>query len=75
MFLFNFVIRVRQKTWERLKSIKGGIFTKILQDMLDVHESISIITLPHYTALERRLKIIYAVVMMCQQKFNESIFK
>lgn len=43
--------------------------------MLDVHESISIITLPHYTALERRLKLIYTVIVMCQQRFNESIFK
>lgn len=51
------------------------MFTKILQDMLDVHESISIITLPHYIALDRRLKIIYAIVVMCQKKLNRSIFK
>ncbi|VVC33924.1 FAM20, C-terminal [Cinara cedri] len=66
---------IRQKTWDRLKTLKGGKFTEILQNMLDVHETISLITLPHYYALERRMKIIYASVVMCQKKSNESIFK
>uniref|UniRef100_A0A2S2QHM9 Glycosaminoglycan xylosylkinase n=1 Tax=Sipha flava TaxID=143950 RepID=A0A2S2QHM9_9HEMI len=66
---------IRQKTWERLKSIKGGTFTNVLQNMLVVHETISLITLPHYNALERRLKLVYATVTMCQNQSNESIFK
>lgn len=70
-----FSIRIRQKTWERLKAIKGGTFTKILQEMLDIHESMNIITVPHYHALERRLKIVYTVATMCQKKSNESILK
>lgn len=56
-------------------SIKGGKFTEILQNMLDIHESMSLITLPHYYALERRMKIIFATVVMCQKKSSESIFK
>lgn len=56
-------------------SIKGGTFTKTLQDMLDVHETISMITRPHYAALERRMKLIYATVAACQNKSDESIFK
>lgn len=76
MFVFDsLIIRIRQKTWERLKSLRGGTFTTILQNMLAVHETISLLTLPHYHALERRLKIIYATVVMCQKMSNESIFK
>jgi len=73
--LLNFITRIRLKTWERLKSIKGGTFTSILQTMLDIHETLSLLTLPHYQALERRLKIIYATVVMCQRKSDKSILK
>ncbi|XP_026815886.1 glycosaminoglycan xylosylkinase [Rhopalosiphum maidis] len=66
---------IRLKTWQRLKSIKGGTFTNILQSMLDIHETLSLLTLPHYHALERRLKIIYATVVMCQRKSDKSILK
>lgn len=74
-YLFNFLIRIRQKTWERLKSIKGGTFVELLQNMLDIHESITLITLPHYNALQRRIKIVYATVVTCQNKSVDSIFK
>jgi glycosaminoglycan xylosylkinase len=74
MFI-NFITRIRLKTWQRLKSIKGGTFTNILQSMLDIHETLSLLTLPHYHALERRLKIIYATVVMCQRKSDKSILK
>lgn len=73
--LLNCITRIRLKTWERLKSIKGGTFTSILQTMLDIHETLSLLTLPHYHALERRLKIIYATVVMCQRKSDKSILK
>ncbi|XP_050438564.1 glycosaminoglycan xylosylkinase isoform X2 [Adelges cooleyi] len=66
---------IRLKLWERLKSIKGGSFTHILQKMLDIHESVSLLTLPQYHALERRLRIVYATVTMCQKTFNETVFK
>lgn len=61
--------------WERLKSIKGGNFTIFLQKMLEVHESVTLLTLPHYRALERRLRTVYATVSMCQKSANETIFK
>ncbi|XP_050526802.1 glycosaminoglycan xylosylkinase [Daktulosphaira vitifoliae] len=66
---------IRLKMWNRLKSIKGGNFTIFLQKMLDIHESVSLLTLPHYRALERRLRTVYATVSMCKKSANDTIFK
>ena len=59
------VCSLRKSTYDNLLAVQGGTLTKKLRQALD-HDPIAPILEPAwYTALERRLKIVLALVERC----------
>ena len=62
---FSFPSRVREKTYQRLQQLSGGVLSQVLQK-LTRHDPISpLLTPPHYKALDRRLKHIFVAIDRC----------
>lgn len=67
--------RIRRTTWERLQTFSGGALTETLEALSEIDLLHPLLTKEHYTAIERRLLLIYTTVELCREKYGGKIFK
>lgn len=66
---------IRRATWERLQTFSGGALSETLQALSEIDLLHPLLTKQHYTAIERRLFLIYTTVELCKEKYGSKVFK
>ncbi|XP_058444790.1 glycosaminoglycan xylosylkinase homolog [Malaya genurostris] len=66
---------IRKTTWERLQIFSGGALTETLKELNEIDLLYPLLTKEHYSAIERRLLLVYTTVELCREKYGNKIFK
>ena len=59
------VFRIRFSTWRKLTSLRGGILSAVLSEILLSDPISPVLSQPHHHALNRRLATILVVIEKC----------
>ncbi|RXG61108.1 Glycosaminoglycan xylosylkinase [Armadillidium vulgare] len=66
--------RIRQRTFDRLFLLKGGVLSRALDELLSTDPLYPILSVLHSMALDRRVTLVLAAIEACRQSVGNNLF-